>query len=99
MDEDEEDCACLFERGMKLEAVNPSQPRQVCAATIVRVVDRLLWLRIDAQPEMHFVICNDSHDIFPIGWCASNNYPLKTPVRRVLVMTSTKTSGSATQAE
>ena len=98
MDEDSEDIASLFEPGMKLEAVNPAQSRQISVATVVRVTDRLLWLCLDAQPEVNFVICDDSHNIFPIGWCASNNYPLKAPIRKVLVIAKNKAT-TTTQSE
>ena len=75
-----------FEGGMKLEAVNPQQPGQICVATITGVFDnRLLKFRIDHQmaaPSFYYTI--DSHDMFPIGWCESNQYQLKTPVMRSL---------------
>lgn len=33
-----------FERGMKLEAVNPHNPNQICAATITKIVgNRCTW--------------------------------------------------------
>ena len=68
-------------KGMKLEAVNPAQPGQICAATVTRTLDNLMWLHLDSSPKMaanHVVDCQ-SHDIFPVGWCESNNYPLKPP--------------------
>ena len=68
-------------KGMKLEAVNPSQEGQICAATVTRVLDNLLWLHLDSSPKMaaNHVVDSRSHDIFPVGWCESNNYPLKPP--------------------
>ena len=70
-----------FERGMKLEAVNPSQANQICVATITRIVDHLLWLHLDGAPGIvpNHVVEAESFDIFPVGWCESNGYPLKTP--------------------
>ncbi|WAR27037.1 SMBT1-like protein [Mya arenaria] len=38
-----------YERGMKLEAVNPTNPNQICAATITKIVDPLLWVHLDHQ--------------------------------------------------
>ena len=72
---------------MKLEAVNRQRPGQICAGTVVDVVDRVMWLKLDYETSSTatYIFCIDSHDIFPIGWCESNNYPLKAPVRRVAV--------------
>jgi len=76
-----------FETGMKLEAVNPQQPGQICVATITSVFDnRLLKFYIDHQmspaASLSFYYTIDSHDVFPIGWCESNQYQLKAPVMR-----------------
>jgi len=78
-----------FESGMKLEAVNPHQPGQICVATITGVFDdRLLRLRVDHQTSTSssstFYDTVDSHDVFPIGWCESNQYQLKTPAMKSL---------------
>ena len=74
---------------MKLEAVNPQQPGQICVATITGVFDsRLLKFYIDHQAapasSVSFYYTIDSHDMFPIGWCESNQYQLKTPLMRSL---------------
>lgn len=72
-----------FERGMKLEAVNPQQPGQICVATITGVFNnRLLKFRMDHQMSSSFYCTIDSHDLFPIGWCESNQYQLKTPAMK-----------------
>ena len=88
-----------FESGMKLEAVNPQQPGQICVATITGVFDnRLLKFYIDhqmspaASPSSFYYYTIDSHDLFPIGWCESNQYQLKTPVMRSLPMTDKSAS-------
>ena len=81
-----------FERSMKLEAVNPLQPGQICVATITNVIDnRLIQLRLDhlssstvADSTVLYPV--DSFDIFPIGWAESNEYQLKTPVMRTLAV-------------
>ncbi|ELU04767.1 hypothetical protein CAPTEDRAFT_148410 [Capitella teleta] len=72
-----------FKRGMKLEVVDPIQPDAICAATITRVHDQLLWLHLDSANKMlsNYIVHVDSNDIFPIGWCDCNNYPLRPPKR------------------
>ena len=83
---------------MKLEAVNPQQPGQICVATITGVFDnRLLKFYIDHQMSpagspSSFYYSIDSHDVFPIGWCESNQYQLKTPVMRSLPAADKSTS-------
>ena len=71
-----------FETNMKVEAVNPANSAQVCPATITRIVDQLMWLHLDSEPETvsSFVTSTESHDIFPVGWCESNGYELKPPL-------------------
>ena len=70
-----------FKHGMKLEAVNPAQPNQICAATITRIVESLMWLHLDSAPSMlpDHMVDVDAHQVFPVGWCESNGYPLKPP--------------------
>ena len=70
-----------FCRGMKLEAVDPDQPRDICSATITRTAGHLLWIHLDnsSEPAANHIVPVQSHDLFPVGWCGSNNYPLKPP--------------------
>jgi len=70
-----------FEVGMKLEAVNPGQPGEICAATITRAIDGVMWLHLDHNPPSvpDHIVPLDTFDVFPIGWCESNECPLKTP--------------------
>jgi len=77
-----------FESGMKLEAVNPQQPGQICVSTITAVFDnRLLKFYMDHQvASSSFYYTIDSDDVFPIGWCESNQYQLKTPAMRSLTL-------------
>ena len=44
-----------FVRGMKLEASNPHQPGQICAATITRIIDNLMWISLDGSPKVSLV--------------------------------------------
>lgn len=71
----------LFEVGMKLEAVNPENPNQICAATVTRVACPLLWIHLDNKRKSasSHIEHMHSHKLFPVGWCASNNYPLQPP--------------------
>ena len=73
-----------FKRGMKLEAVNPHQPHQICAATITRIIGSLMWIHLDSSNKViaNHILDVESHDIFPVGWCESNNYQLKPPRKR-----------------
>ncbi|KAL4226128.1 transcription corepressor [Mactra antiquata] len=74
-----------FERGMKLEAVNPSNPNQICAATITKIVGPLLWIHLDHMRDIPSHIEDiDSHNIFPVGWCESNNNQLRPPLKTKL---------------
>ncbi|XP_015188400.1 PREDICTED: scm-like with four MBT domains protein 1 isoform X2 [Polistes dominula] len=70
-----------FECGMRLEAVDPEYKNIICAAHITKIIQNLLWIKLDnyddSKPE-HIVHMN-SLEIFPVGWCESNHYPLKPP--------------------
>ncbi|XP_021367553.1 scm-like with four MBT domains protein 1 isoform X2 [Mizuhopecten yessoensis] len=70
-----------FERGMKLEAVNSENPNQICAATITKIVEPLVWIHLDnsARVVASHIEHVDSHNLFPVGWCESNGYQLKPP--------------------
>lgn len=70
-----------LESGMKLEAVNPYQTNQICAATVTRVVDPLIWIQFDSIDIFHsnHILPMNSQDIFPVGWCESNGFLLKPP--------------------
>ncbi|XP_014218553.1 scm-like with four MBT domains protein 2 isoform X2 [Copidosoma floridanum] len=70
-----------FECGMMLEAVDPKDENAICAAHITKILDNLLWLKLDSsdkdRPE--HIVHMRSLQIFPVGWCESNHYPLKPP--------------------
>lgn len=70
-----------FERGMKLEAVNPDNPNQICASTITKMVGPLLWVHLDNSVKgmASHIEDVDSFNLFPVGWCESNGYQLKPP--------------------
>ncbi|KAH0512373.1 Scm-like with four MBT domains protein 2, partial [Microtus ochrogaster] len=70
-----------FTKNMKLEAVNPRNPGELCVASVVSVKGRLLWLHLEGlqTPIPEVIVDMDSMDIFPVGWCEANFYPLTTP--------------------
>uniref|UniRef100_A0A3B3VT86 Scm like with four mbt domains 2 n=1 Tax=Poecilia latipinna TaxID=48699 RepID=A0A3B3VT86_9TELE len=74
-----------FAEDMWLEAVNPARPEEVCVARVSRVRGRLLWLRLEGvlQPQSECIVDVESMDIFPVGWCEANSYPLTPPLRPV----------------
>ncbi|XP_011305644.1 scm-like with four MBT domains protein 1 [Fopius arisanus] len=69
-----------FEEGMRLEAVDPRNENIICAAHITRIIEDLLFLSLDNY-EWHVdhIVHMHSLQIFPVGWCESNHYPLKPP--------------------
>lgn len=71
-----------FEINLKLEAMNPENPNQICAATVTALKQHLLQIRLDSHDESqenHIITSYNSTDIFPVGWCDTNSYPLKPP--------------------
>ncbi|XP_019500075.1 PREDICTED: scm-like with four MBT domains protein 2 [Hipposideros armiger] len=70
-----------FTKNMKLEAVNPRNPGELCVASVVSVKGRLMWLHLEGlqTPAPEFIVDVESMDIFPVGWCEANSYPLTTP--------------------
>uniref|UniRef100_A0A3Q3MFX5 Scm like with four mbt domains 2 n=1 Tax=Mastacembelus armatus TaxID=205130 RepID=A0A3Q3MFX5_9TELE len=74
-----------FAKDMWLEAVNPHRPAEVCVAQITQVRGRLLWLRLEgvAKPLSECIVDVESMDIFPVGWCEANSYPLTPPLKPV----------------
>ncbi|XP_007534425.2 scm-like with four MBT domains protein 2 isoform X2 [Erinaceus europaeus] len=74
-----------FTKNMKLEAVNPRNPRELCVASVVSVKGRLMWLHLEGlqTPVPDFIVDVESMDIFPVGWCEANSYPLTTPHKTV----------------
>ncbi|XP_075064691.1 scm-like with four MBT domains protein 2 isoform X2 [Mixophyes fleayi] len=75
-----------FTRNMKLEAVNPNNPSEICVASVTKVKGRLLWLHLEGlQKPLPEYICDvESMNIFPVGWCEANSYPLSTPHRAIV---------------
>ncbi|MEQ2246753.1 hypothetical protein ILYODFUR_002496 [Ilyodon furcidens] len=74
-----------FAKDMWLEAVNPWRPEEVCVAQITQARGRLLWLRLEGvlKPLSECIVDVESMDIFPVGWCEANAYPLTPPIKPV----------------
>ncbi|KAM9310968.1 scm-like with four MBT domains protein 2 [Gastrophryne carolinensis] len=75
-----------FTKNMKLEAVNPNNPSEICVASVTKVKGRLLWLHLEGlqKPQSEYITDVESMNIFPVGWCEANSYPLSTPHRAVV---------------
>ncbi|PIK34541.1 putative scm-like with four MBT domains protein 2 isoform X3 [Apostichopus japonicus] len=70
-----------FQNGMKIEAVNPFNHSQICVATITKIAGRHIWLHFDGSKQPNHIVDGESQDIFPVGWCDSVGFPLKSPKR------------------
>ncbi|KAM4035327.1 scm-like with four MBT domains protein 2 isoform 2-T3 [Anomaloglossus baeobatrachus] len=75
-----------FIKNMKLEAVNPSNPSEISVASVTKVKGRLLWIHLEGlmKPVPEYIVDVESMNIFPVGWCEANSYPLNTPQRAVV---------------
>ncbi|XP_077120607.1 scm-like with four MBT domains protein 2 isoform X2 [Ranitomeya variabilis] len=75
-----------FTKNMKLEAVNPSNPSEICVASVTKVKGRLIWIHLEGlvKPVPEYIVDVESMNIFPVGWCEANSYPLNTPQRAVV---------------
>ncbi|XP_043071201.1 uncharacterized protein LOC6567674 isoform X2 [Drosophila grimshawi] len=72
--------ANCFERGMKLEAIDPENCSLFCVCTIVEVRGYRLKLNFDGYSSMYdFWVNADSMDIFPPGWCERTSRILQSP--------------------
>ncbi|XP_066524451.1 scm-like with four MBT domains protein 2 isoform X2 [Hoplias malabaricus] len=74
-----------------LEAVNPLQPAEICVARITQAKGRLLWLRLEGLSKSlpEYIVDAESMDIFPVGWCEANSYPL-TAIRKTICQSQKK---------
>lgn len=59
-----------FKVGMKIESVDLMNPKMVCVATVIAVVDRLIRVHFDGwEPEYDQWIDFESCNIYPVGFC------------------------------
>ncbi|XP_073448610.1 scm-like with four MBT domains protein 1 [Aquarana catesbeiana] len=71
----------VFQERMKIEAVNPFNPQDICVATITKVTGAYIWLKLEGvkTPVPECIVHVESTDIFPMGWCETNGHILCTP--------------------
>ncbi|KAL1423710.1 hypothetical protein MTO96_020843 [Rhipicephalus appendiculatus] len=70
-----------FEPNQKLEVVNGKNPNELCVGTVERVCPPLVWVRLEDGTEggTSVVLPLRSQQLFPVGWCGSNGWPLRKP--------------------
>ncbi|NXW80356.1 SMBT1 protein, partial [Hirundo rustica] len=75
-----------FKENMKLEAVNPVDPEEVCIATVTKLKDSYLWLQLEGskKPIPECIVSVESMNIFPVGWCETNGYQLRPPRKAIV---------------
>ncbi|NXI27669.1 SMBT1 protein, partial [Sterrhoptilus dennistouni] len=75
-----------FKENMKLEAVNPVDPEEVCIATVIKLKDSYLWLQLEGskKPVPECIVSVESMNIFPVGWCETNGYQLRPPRKAIV---------------
>ncbi|KAM6121034.1 scm-like with four MBT domains protein 1 [Pterocles gutturalis] len=75
-----------FKENMKLEAVNPVDPEEVCIATVTKLKDSYLWLQLEGskKPVPDCIVSVESMNIFPVGWCETNGYQLRPPRKAIV---------------
>ncbi|NXI39445.1 SMBT1 protein, partial [Galbula dea] len=75
-----------FKENMKLEAVNPLDPEEVCIATVTKLKDSYLWLQLEGskKPVPDCIVSVESMNIFPVGWCETNGYQLRPPRKAIV---------------
>ncbi|CAF4026788.1 unnamed protein product [Rotaria sp. Silwood2] len=62
----------LFQKGQKLEAIDPKHPHVICPTTVSNVIpgDYRITLSLDGwSSSNNFKVDYTSRDIFPVGWC------------------------------
>ncbi|CAF87755.1 unnamed protein product, partial [Tetraodon nigroviridis] len=74
----------FFEKGMKLEAIDPLNLGSICVATVQKVLlDGYLMVAVDGSTSDNtsdwFCYHASSHSILPINFCKKNNIPLTVP--------------------
>ncbi|NXD91241.1 SMBT1 protein, partial [Chaetorhynchus papuensis] len=75
-----------FKENMKLEAVNPVDPEEVCIATVTKLKESYLWLQLEGskKPVPECIVSVESMNIFPVGWCETNGYQLRPPRKAIV---------------
>lgn len=68
-----------FVDGMKLEAIIKSKPSMIAQATVGAVEADQVKIVFDGYPKMGYWCFYGDRDLFPVGWCSRNGFPLQTP--------------------
>lgn len=69
-----------FNEGMKIECADLMDPRLVCVATIVKIVNRVLRVHFDGwEDEFDQWLDAQSPDMYPVGWCVMVGHKLEAP--------------------
>uniref|UniRef100_UPI00398F3C06 scm-like with four MBT domains protein 1 n=1 Tax=Pristiophorus japonicus TaxID=55135 RepID=UPI00398F3C06 len=79
-----------LQENMKLEAANPLRPGEICVATVTKFKGQYIWLHLEGskEPIPEIIVHAESMEIFPVGWCETNGFPLQAP--RKLIVTKYK---------
>ena len=67
---------------MKLEALDKNNPCNYCVATVIEIVGHRVRIRYDGfgDNDSQDFWCNfQAEELYPIGWCAENSFPLQPP--------------------
>jgi hypothetical protein len=68
--------------GMRLEAMDLSDPSIIRVAAVSQVKGRLLKIRFEGLPDEHDQwVDAESPDLYPVGWCDTFNHKLTGPRR------------------
>lgn len=76
-----------FSKGMALEVSNPWKLMEVCVGVVTNIErsGKLLRIRLDKETKsngvhpLEFLAPVSSQELFPIGWCDDNGWPLVAP--------------------
>lgn len=80
-----------FEEGMKVECADLMDPRLVCVATIVRIVNRVVRIHFDGwEDEFDQWLDAQSPDMYPVGWCVMVGHKLEAPKVQIVQKISPK---------
>lgn len=73
-----------FKVGMKLEAIDYTNPLVIRPATVTDVRQHEIKITYDLRPGEEIMstwVLDDTEDIYPVKWCANNSHPLELEVQ------------------
>ncbi|XP_028513995.1 scm-like with four MBT domains protein 2 isoform X2 [Exaiptasia diaphana] len=70
-----------FEVGLKLEAVDQTNPQTISVATVTQIIGGTLWVRLDGYQSnaVEQIYDVESYNLFPVGWSSNHGHPLLGP--------------------